>query len=123
MHNILVVDDEEDVRNLVKVILEAEGYKIDTASNGEEALDLMSENRFDMIILDVVMPKSDGLELCRKIKGNNTLRDTPIIMFSALGKGIETMLGDDEKADDYLEKPFEMKTLTEKVGRLLGNTA
>ncbi len=119
---VLVVDDEEDVRNLVKVILEAEGYSVDIASNGEDAQKIMKKKRFDLLLLDVVMPQSDGLELCRKIRHDKKLRDTPVIMFSALGKGIRTMLSEDEKADDYLDKPFEKKILVEMVNKLIKKT-
>ncbi len=121
MVQILVVDDEEDVRNLVKVMLESGGYKADVASNGDEARQLMSKTKYDLIILDVVMPKSDGLELCRIIRSTPTLKTTPILMFSALGVGIRTMLSENESADDYLEKPFEMKTLLDKVKKLINN--
>ncbi len=119
---VLVVDDEEDVRNLVKVILEAEGYSVDVASNGEDAQKIIKKKYFNLLIVDVVMPKSDGLELCRKIRRDKKLRDTPVIMFSALGKGIRTMLTEDEKADDYLDKPFETKMLIEKVNKLIKKT-
>jgi DNA-binding response OmpR family regulator len=119
---VLVVDDEEDVRNLVKVILEAEGYSVDVTSNGEDAQKILKKKRFDLLILDVVMPQSDGLELCRKIRHDKKLRDTPVIMFSALGKGIRTMLSEDEKANDYLDKPFEKKILVEMVNKLIKKT-
>ena len=122
MARVLVVDDEEDVRNLVKVILEAEGYSVDVASNGEDAQKKMKKKYFDLLIVDVVMPKSDGLELCRKIRRDKKLHDTPVIIFSVLGKGIRTMLTEDEKADDYLDKPFETKMLVEKVNKLIKKT-
>ncbi len=120
MPKILVVDDEEDIRSLVNAILEGEDYDIETATSGDEALKLLKKTRFDLIILDVVMQNMDGLELCRRIRGTSRLRETPILMFSALGKGVQTMLGDGEKADEYLDKPFDKKDLLEKVGRLLG---
>lgn len=119
LSNILVVDDEEEIQNLVRIMLEAEDHKVSIASNGEEALALISCNHFDLIILDVVMQHMDGLEVCRKIRKTESMKNTPIIMFSALGRGVDTMLDENDKADDYLEKPFERKTLLEKVNNLL----
>lgn len=119
MPNILVVDDEKDIQNLAKVILEAESYEVSTASNGEEALALIEKNHFDLILLDVVMQHTDGLEVCRKIRRTKRTKNTLVIMFSGLGKGVDTMLDENEKADDYLEKPFDRKSLLEKVNALL----
>lgn len=123
MYNVLVVDDEEDVRNLGKVILEAEGYHVDVASGGEEAEKLVREKRFDLLLLDVVMPHGDGLELFRKIRRDGRLRGIRVIMFSALGKGIQSMLTGEDQPDDYLEKPFDTKALVQKVNNLLKDTA
>jgi len=116
---ILIVDDEEDVRNLAKVLLESEGYIVNTASNGEEAEKLLKKNIFDLFIIDVVMPKIDGLELYHRIRRNENLHDTPVILFSALGTGIASMLSNEERADDYIEKPFDNKILIKKVNNLL----
>ena len=106
---ILVVDDERNIRNNLGMVLEAEGYKVDTASNGDEALGRVKEGRYDLVFVDIQMPKMDGLELLRYLRG---LRPKmPVVMLTAYGtvsRAVEAMkLG----AVDFLEKPFDPKAI------------
>ena len=119
MYKILVVDDEEDVQQLARIILESEGYMVLTASSGEETLNILSHSKPDLVLLDVVLPGISGLDICRQMKRDKNMRDIPVIMFTALGSGVDMMLSKQEKADDYILKPFTRKMLLEKVERLL----
>ena len=108
--HILVVDDERNIRNNLGMVLEAEGYKVDTASNGDDALLRVKEGRYDIVFVDIQMPKMDGLELLRYLRG---LRPKmPVVMLTAYGtvsRAVEAMkLG----AVDFLEKPFDPKTIS-----------
>jgi DNA-binding NtrC family response regulator len=107
--HILVVDDERNIRNNLGMLLEAEGYKVDTAANGDEALLRVKEGRYDVVFVDVQMPKMDGLQLLRHLRG---LRPKmPVVMLTAygtVGRAVEAMkLG----AVDFLEKPFDPKSI------------
>jgi DNA-binding response OmpR family regulator len=107
--HILVVDDERNIRNSLGMVLEAEGYQVDTASNGDDALLRVKEGRYDIVFVDIQMPKMDGLELLRYLRG---LRPKlPVVMLTAYGtvsRAVEAMkLG----AVDFLEKPFDPKAI------------
>jgi two-component system, OmpR family, alkaline phosphatase synthesis response regulator PhoP len=107
--HILVVDDERNIRNNLGLVLEAEGYKVDTCGNGDDALRLVKEGRYDIAFVDIQMPKMDGLELLRDVRG---LRPKlPVVMLTAYGtvnRAVEAMkLG----AVDFLEKPFDPKVI------------
>ena len=119
MHNILVVDDEEDVQQLARIILESKGYMVLIASSGEETLNILSHSKPDLVLLDVVLPGISGLDICRQMKRDKNMCDIPVIMFTALGSEVDMMLSKQEKADDYILKPFTRKMLLEKVERLL----
>ena len=119
MYKILVVDDEEDVRELARIILESKGYMVLAASSGEEALSMLSHSKPDLVLLDVVMPSLSGLDVCRQLKRDKSMCDIPVIMFTALGSGVDMMLSKQEKADDYILKPFTRRMLLEKVERRL----
>ncbi len=110
--NILVVDDDKSIRNLIKVYLENEGYNIMEASNGAEALILINENNFDLIILDVMMPVLDGISACLKIREDCTM---PIIFLSAKDEEIHKIEGLTVGADDYITKPFGSMELIARV--------
>lgn len=101
--NILVVDDDKSIRNLIKVYLENEGYNALEASNGAEALIMLNENKFDLVILDVMMPILDGISTCVKIRENYIM---PIIFLSAKDAEIHKIEGLTVGADDYITKPF-----------------
>lgn len=109
---ILVVDDEKEIRNLIEVYLKNEGYKVLKASNGVEALEIMQSNRVHLIILDIMMPKMDGLEACMKIREKNNV---PIIMLSARNLDMDKIIGLSSGADDYVAKPFNPMELVARV--------
>lgn len=115
MANILVVDDENDILEMTSIMLASSGHEVMTASDGETALEMVKGNNIDLIILDAVMPGMHGLDVCRTLKRDPKTRRIPIIIFSALGTGVDMMLDDKDKADDYISKPFTRKVLLEKV--------
>ena len=123
MAKILVVDDEEDVLELARVFLEAEGYTVQTAESGEEALARLEEDKPDLVLLDVVMPGLSGLDVCRRLKRDESTRGIPVVIFTALGTEVDMMLAEGDKADGYLQKPFTRSLLLEKVKQFLGNSA
>jgi len=117
--NILVVDDENDILEMTSILLEDSGYEVLTASNGETAIEMVQNNIIDLIILDAVMPGMNGLDVCRTLKRKLQTRSIPIIIFSALGTGLDMMLENRDKADAYISKPFTRRVLLEKVSELL----
>jgi two-component system response regulator VicR len=121
MKKILVVDDEKPISDIVKFNLEKEGYQVVTAFDGEEALEKVESESPDLILLDLMLPKKDGLEVAREIR--KTL-DTPIIMVSAKDSEIDKVLGLELGADDYVTKPFSNRELVARVkANLRRNTA
>lgn len=109
---ILVVDDEQEIRDLVAIYLRNEGYKIELASTGLQAIKVMNEKSIDMIILDVMMPEVNGIDACMKIREKHNI---PIIMLSAKTEDIDKILGLSVGADDYLAKPFNPLELIARV--------
>lgn len=109
---ILIVDDEKEIRDLVEIYLKGEGYETLKAADGEEALYLLRGNDIDLVILDVMMPKLNGIETCLKIREESEL---PIIMLSAKSEDIDKILGLNMGADDYLSKPFNTLELIARV--------
>lgn len=109
---ILVVDDEEKMRNVIRVFLMKEGYEIQEASNGRDALEKVSCDRFDLILLDVMMPEIDGWTVCRKIRDDFSI---PIILMTARGEEYDKLFGFELGADDYITKPFSLKEMTARV--------
>ncbi|HCM90372.1 MULTISPECIES: response regulator YycF [Vagococcus] len=123
MKKILVVDDEKPISDIVKFNLSKEGYEVFTAFDGEEAVEMVSEVEPDLILLDLMLPKKDGLEVCREVRKNY---DTPIIMVTAKDSEIDKVLGLELGADDYVTKPFSNRELVARVKANLrrhGNTA
>jgi two-component system phosphate regulon response regulator PhoB len=112
---ILVVEDEEDIRELLKYNLEKEGYQIFGAATGEEALQAVRRRRPDLILLDLMLPGIDGLEVCRRIKGDPQARDLPIIMLTAKGEETDIVTGLELGADDYVTKPFSPRVLVARL--------
>ncbi len=110
--NILVVDDDKSIRNLIKVYLENEGYNAMEASNGAEALIMLNENKFDLVILDVMMPILDGISTCMKIRESYIM---PIIFLSAKDEEIHKIEGLTVGADDYITKPFSSMEVIARV--------
>ena len=111
MH-VLVVDDEKLIRDVIKEYLLLEDFKVSEASNGEEAVDMVKHNDFDIIIMDIMMPKMDGYTACREIK---RIKDIPFIMLSARGEEYDKLIGFDLGIDDYVTKPFSPKELVARI--------
>ena len=109
---VLVVDDEKLIVKGIRFSLEQDGMEVDCAYDGEEALKMATENQYDMILLDVMLPKYDGFEVCRQIREYS---DVPIIMLTAKGDDMDKILGLDYGADDYITKPFNNLELVARV--------
>ncbi|MCC3373092.1 response regulator transcription factor [Cohnella sp. REN36] len=116
MTRLLVVDDDPHIRELVRVFLASEGFDVREASDGVEALELMASVQIDLAILDVMMPKMDGWELCRQVREHY---DMPILMLTAKGETSQKVKGFQLGTDDYLVKPFEPAELVVRVKALL----
>ena len=117
---ILVVDDEKTLVKGMKFNLENEGYEVECAYDGAAALELAREGRFDLIILDVMMPEMDGIEACMKIR---EFSNVPIIMLTAKSEDADKLMGFESGADDYLTKPFNILELKARVRALLRRAA
>ncbi|KRL09644.1 response regulator YycF [Schleiferilactobacillus perolens] len=109
---ILVVDDEKPISDILKFNLTQEGYEVETAADGEEALEKVKSGNPDLILLDLMLPKIDGLEVARQVRKD---RDTPIIMLTAKDSEIDKVLGLELGADDYVTKPFSNRELIARV--------
>ena len=116
MKKILVVDDEWKIRKLIKDYLVREGYSVDEAGDGEEGLDLFFQTTYDIVILDIMMPKRDGWSVCRKIREESQV---PIIMLTARADESDQLFGFELETDEYMIKPFNPKLLVAKVKALL----
>ncbi|MFA5293325.1 MAG: response regulator [Phycisphaerae bacterium] len=117
--NILIVDDEEDVLELVRYNLDKNGYKVETATTGEDALRKARVKMPDLMILDLMLPGIDGLEVCKKLKSDAKTQNIPIIMLTAKGEESDIVTGLELGADDYLTKPFSPKVLVARIRRIL----
>jgi two-component system phosphate regulon response regulator PhoB len=117
--SILVVDDEEDVLELVRYNLDKSGYQVETASSGEEALAKARRKLPDLLILDLMLPGMDGLEVCKKLKNDAKTEGLPIIVLTAKGEETDIVTGLELGADDYVTKPFSPKVLIARVRRIL----
>ena len=109
---ILLVDDEQSIQTLLSYPLRKDGYEVVHASDGQEALDRFAEQSFDLVVLDVMMPRLDGLEVCRRLRADSAV---PIIMLTAKGEEIDKVLGLELGADDYITKPFSMREFRSRV--------
>ncbi|EJO5346300.1 response regulator transcription factor [Clostridium botulinum] len=109
---ILIVDDEKEIRDLIDIYLTNEGYKTLKASNGIEALEILNTNNVHLVILDIMMPKMDGIEACMKIREEKSM---PIIMLSAKSEDMDKIIGLTTGADDYITKPFNPLELLARV--------
>ncbi len=116
---ILVVDDEEDLLELVRYNLAKDGYLVECVTTGEEALKAARREPPDLIVLDWMLPSVDGLEVCRRLKGEARTRDVPIVMLTAKGEEGDMIAGLERGADDYIAKPFSPRVLSARVRALL----
>jgi len=117
--SILVVDDEDDIRELIEYNLSKAGYRIICVSSGEEAVQAVTAKAPDLVILDLMLPGMDGLDVCRQLKGDPAFRAIPIIMVSARGDEADVVSGLELGADDYLSKPFSPRVLLARVKSVL----
>jgi DNA-binding response OmpR family regulator len=109
---ILLVDDEQPIQTLLSFPLQRDGYDVVQASDGREALTRFSEQAFDLVVLDVMLPRMDGLEVCRRLRAQSSV---PIIMLTAKSEEIDKVLGLELGADDYITKPFSMREFRSRV--------
>jgi two-component system alkaline phosphatase synthesis response regulator PhoP len=119
---ILVVDDEIYIVHILDFSLGMEGYEVLTALDGEQALERLKSDKPDLIVLDIMMPKVDGYEVCRTIKTNPETQHIPVILLSAKGRNVDQKMGFDVGADDYITKPFSPRKLVERINALLGQS-
>lgn len=116
---LLVVDDEDRIRRLLKMYLEKADYSIEEAEDGQKALDMAMENDYDLILLDVMMPKMDGLEVAEEIRKE---KETPIMMLTAKGEELNRIQGFEVGVDDYIVKPFSPREIVLRVAAILKRT-
>jgi len=116
---ILVVDDEEDIRELISLNLKREGYEVRPVETGEEALAEARRGVVSLIVLDLMLPGIDGLEVCRKLKADPRTQPIPVVMLTAKGEESDIVTGLELGADDYVTKPFSGKVLVARVRRIL----
>jgi len=116
MAYILVVDDEKNIVKGIKFSLEQDGMKVDVAYDGEEALQLATQNTYDLIILDVLLPKMDGTEVCQHIREHSAV---PVVMVTAKGDDMDKIMGLEYGADDYITKPFNILELKARIKAIL----
>ena len=121
MPTILIAEDEPDIRALVTIALENQGYRVTAVADGASALETITRDQPDLVLLDVRMPRLDGYEVCRRIKGEASLRHIPVAFMSAKGQKAEVRAGMETGADAYILKPFSMQQLLDKVAEILGH--
>jgi two-component system alkaline phosphatase synthesis response regulator PhoP len=120
---ILVVDDEIYIVHILDFSLGIEGYEVMTALDGEQALAKVAQDKPDLIVLDIMMPRLDGYETCKALKGNPDTKDIPVILLSAKGRNVDQKVGFEVGADDYITKPFSPRKLVERINAILGQTS
>ncbi|HTI15272.1 MAG TPA: response regulator transcription factor [Dictyobacter sp.] len=116
---VLVVDDEDNIIELIRLGLRYEGFQVEVASNGEEGIALAQRINPDLMILDIMMPGIDGLEVLRRLRSNPTTRNIPVLMLTAKDDVSDRILGLQTGADDYLTKPFDFYELLERIKAIL----
>jgi CheY-like chemotaxis protein len=117
---ILVVDDDEMVLMALGELLKPEGYEVQTVSSGTEALEKLNQKGYDLLMLDVIMPEMDGFELCKKIRGLDNFKDTPIVFLTAKSREEDRLRGLEAGANLFLSKPISPDKLLEIVSDALG---
>ena len=118
---ILVVDDEIYIVHILDFSLGMEGYEVLTALDGEQALEKARAEKPDLIVLDIMMPKLDGYETCKRLKADAETKDVPVILLSAKGRNVDQKVGFEVGADDYITKPFSPRKLVERINAILGH--
>jgi phosphate regulon transcriptional regulator PhoB len=120
--NILIVDDEADLVELVSYNLRKEGFSVDSASDGETALSKLRKGKYDLVVLDLMLPGIQGIELCRILRNDLNTASLPIIMLTAKGEEVDKIVGLEIGADDYVTKPFSPRELVARVKAVLRRT-
>jgi len=120
--HIIVIDDEADIRDLIVYNLKKEGFSIDTASDGESGLSKIKKHLYDLVILDLMLPGIQGMELCKILRNDPKTSNMPIIMLTAKSEEIDKILGLEMGADDYITKPFSPRELIARVKAILRRT-
>ena len=119
--NILVVDDDPYIQRALSFVLRKEGFQVETASDGQTALSKAKEFKPEVIFLDLVIPKTNGFEVCKAIKSNAALKSAYVVILTAKGQEVDKERGFREGADDYLTKPFSPKEIVAKVKNIFEN--
>jgi DNA-binding response OmpR family regulator len=119
MYRILIVDDEPNIVLALELLMKKEGFEVHTADDGEKALHAIRELRPDLVLLDIMMPKLDGYEVCQRIRSDESLKNVRIIMLTAKGREVEKEKGLALGADSYITKPFSTREVVLKVKELL----
>lgn len=117
--SILVIEDEEDIAELIRYNLEREGYRVVHAESGERGLEIVRRQRPDLVLLDLMLPGMDGLEVCKRVRADAAGAQTPIIMVTARGEEADVVTGLELGAEDYLTKPFSPRVLVARVRAVL----
>ena len=117
--NILIIEDEEDIRELVRYNLERKKFEVNEAESGEEGLKVAARNKPDLILLDLMLPGKDGMQVCRELKQSDETRDIPVVMMTAKGEESDIVAGLESGAEDYIVKPFSPKVLVARVKAVL----
>ena len=117
--SVLIIDDEVDLRNLLEYNLRKEGYKVMTAQDGRTGIDQTLRERPDLIVLDIMMPIIDGLEVCKTLRNNSKTANIPILMLTAKAEETDKVIGLEIGADDYMVKPFGIRELLARIKALL----
>ncbi len=117
INKILIIEDDYDIVDLAKIHISDLGYQLDWASDGESGLNKALQHKYALIILDIMLPKLDGLEVCRRFRQNNQL--TPVLMLTAKSEELDKVLGLELGADDYLTKPFSVRELVARIKAIL----
>jgi two-component system, OmpR family, alkaline phosphatase synthesis response regulator PhoP len=116
---VMVIEDEKEIRDLVRYNLEREGFRVATAVDGETGLEQLFSSRPDAVVLDLMLPGRNGLEILRELRSEPTTRDLPVLVLTARGAEMDKLLGFEHGADDYLTKPFSPRELVARVRALL----
>jgi two-component system alkaline phosphatase synthesis response regulator PhoP len=118
----LIVEDENEIADLVKFHLEREGMQVSVARNGRKAIEMVQGSGFDLIVLDLMLPDLDGLEICRRLKGQDRTKEIPVVMLTARGEESDIVAGLEMGADDYVTKPFSPRVLMARLRNALRKT-
>jgi two-component system phosphate regulon response regulator PhoB len=116
---IVIIEDEEDIRELIRYNLDKEGYRVLLATSGEEGLDLVRNSMPDLVVLDLMLPGIDGLQVCRELKADPRTKSVPVVMVTARGEEPDVVSGLELGAEDYVSKPFSPKVLLARVKTVL----